>query len=468
MKAALASTAAAWAFAMTVALAALALPAQAQDAGAAGARQPFPISPQAAEAQGLGLAEAPQHLFGDWDGLRTYLANLGIGLNADYITKSGANVSGGLRRGFDYADQIGVQLDLDMEKLASIPGFSLHLNIVNRAGRNLSSDYIGDNVLQAQEIYGAGFDMAVHDVWLYGEEKLLDGRVDAIFGRIFPGMDFAASPFYCDFMTLTICGHPRALTAEQGFIDWPQNTWGGRVRVRTTADTYVMGGIYASEPFPGGGRSGFDWPTSHITGAFYAAELGWTPVFGANYLPGHYKVGAGYDTSNFADNFSDINGNPFVLTGLPPTTSHGRTQVWVTFDQMLFRTSSELRHGFRVLGAWSHDTPDNSLYQDLVWLGVLYSGFWKQRPDDQIGFAFTHYRVSPGLTQTESLEQQFDLAPTYPYGVQNNASVLEANYNFPVYPGIQLQPEIEYFIRPGAASSVPNAFVLGLKTHVLF
>jgi porin len=314
MNASLASTAATWAFGMTVALAALALPAKAQDTGTAGARTQFPISPQAAEAQGLGLAEAPQHLFGDWDGARTYLGNFGIDLNVDYITESGANVSGGLRRGVDYADQIGVRLDVDMEKLADIPGFSLHMMMVNRAGRNLSTDYIGDRVLQAQEIFGAGFSVAVHDVWLYGEEKLLDGRVDAVFGRIFPGMDFAASPFYCDFMTLTICGHPRALTAEQGFIDWPQNTWGGRVRVQTTADTYVMGGIYASEPFPGGGTSGFDWSTNYITGAFYAVELGWSPVFGSNYLPGHYKVGAGYDTSNFADELVDNNGNPFGWT----------------------------------------------------------------------------------------------------------------------------------------------------------
>jgi porin len=468
MKAAFASTAVAWAFGITLALAALALPAKAQDAGTTGARTPFPISPQAAEAQGLGLAEAPQHLFGDWDGFRPYLSNFGIDLNVDFITESGANVSGGLRRGVDYADQIGVRLDVDMEKLADIQGFSLHMMLVNRAGRNLSTDYIGDRVSQAQEIFGAGFAMAVHDVWAYGEEKLLDGRVDAVFGRIFPGMDFAASPFYCDFMTLTICGHPRALTAEQGFIDWPQNTWGGRVRVQTTADTYVMAGIYASEPFPGGGTSGFDWSTSHITGAFYAAELGWSPVFGPNYLPGHYKVGAGYDSSNFQDELVDNNGNPFVLTGQSPKTSHGRTQVWVTFDQMLFRTSDVLRHGFRVLGAYSHDTPDNSLYQDLLWLGALYSGFWKARPDDQIGLAFTHYQISPSLTQTENLEQQFGLPPTYPYGVQSHASVLEANYNFPVYNGIQIQPEIEYFIRPGGVSSVPNAFVLGLKTHVLF
>ena len=26
--------------------------------------------------------------------------------------------------------------------------------------------------------------MAVHDVWFYGEEKLFDGRVDAVFGPV--------------------------------------------------------------------------------------------------------------------------------------------------------------------------------------------------------------------------------------------------------------------------------------------
>jgi porin len=408
------------------------------------------------------------HLFGDWGGLRTELGNLGINLDLDYTTESAANVAGGLRRGVDYAHQIGLQLDVDWEKLAAIPGFSTHLAVVNRAGRNLSTDYIGDQVLQAQEIFGAGFDMAVHDVWLYGEQKLFDGRVDAVFGRVFPGMDFAASPLYCDFMTLTICGHPRALTAEQGFIDWPQNTWGGRVRVRTTAETYVMGGVYASQPFPGGGRSGFDWSTNKITGAFYAAELGWEPVFGRDRLPCHYKVGVGFDTSNFPNQFSDINGNAFVLTGLPPARSHGRTQFWITFDQLLFRNGPAPNNGLTVLGAYAHDSPDNSFYQQFAWLGMLYSGFWKQRPDDQIGAAFTYYQVSPSLTRTESLEQEFGLPPTYPFGVQTHGMVVEANYSIPIHPGIQIQPEFEYFIRPGSVSSVRNAAVLGLKTHVLF
>ena len=46
---------------------------------------------------------------------------------------------------------------------------------------------------------------------------------------------------------------------------------------------------------------------------------------------------------------------------------------------------------------------------------MLYSGFWKRRPDDQIGLAFTYYQVSPSLTRTESLEQEFGLPPTCQY-----------------------------------------------------
>ena len=39
--------------------------------------------------------------------------------------------------------------------------------------------------------------------------------------------------------------------------------------------------------------------------------------------------------SNFADQFYDRNGNPYVVTGLKPRTDGDRTQYWVTFDQMV-------------------------------------------------------------------------------------------------------------------------------------
>jgi porin len=449
--------AAGWAVAAAIAIAPLSSSAQQQSAGGAGAP---PKSGQAGVLSAATSPESDEHLFGDWWGVRPYLHNLGIDYSLDYTTESGWNPVGGLRQGVAYAHQFGLEVDADWQKLAGITGFSTHLAVVNRAGVNLSSYYIGDNVIQAQEIWGAGFGVGVHAVWLYGEQKLFGDRFDAVFGRIFPGMDFAASPLYCSFMTLTICGHPRALTAEQGFIDWPSNTWGGRVRVRPTSDTYLMGGVYASQPFPGGGMSGWDWSTNQVTGAYWAGEAAWEPSFGSDHLQGHYKIGIGYDTSSLAS-------NAFVFTGSPPN-ERGRAQWWITFDQMLFRNGPGPNRGLTLLGAYAHDAPGNSFYENFVWAGLLYSGFWSARPDDQIGLAFTYYQVSPELNRTESLEQAFDFAPTYPYGVQNHGMVLEANYNFPIWRGVQVQPEVEYFIQPGGVSTIRDTLVLGVKTHVLF
>ncbi len=411
--------------------------------------------------------EMATHLFGDWDGFRTRLYNEGIKFSLDYTAEIASNVSGGLRTGTDYAHQVSFGTDIDWQQLANIDGFSTHTAMVQRAGRNASNDYIGDHVLQAQEIYGAGFGQAVHLVYAYVEEKVLDGRIDVAGGRMFPGVDFAASPLYCNFMTLTICGHERALTSTQGFIDWPQNTWGGRVKARPTEDTYIMIGAFQSQPFPGGGRSGFDFSSSKATGTTIPVEVSWEPVF-PNNLPGHYKLGYVYDTSRFDDNFADGSGDSFVLSGLPPRKDQGRSSFYINVDQLVLRNGPGPKQGLTLLATYTHNDPGTSLFQDFVWTGLLYSGFWPSRPDDQIGLAYTWYQVSHGLTFTEDLEQQFNLPPTYALGVQNTGGVIEANYSIPIIQGFQIQPEFEYWMRPGGVTNVPNAVVFGAKIHVSF
>ena len=43
--------------------------------------------------------------------------------------------------------------------------------------------------------------------------------------------------------------------------------------------------------------NGFKLGTSGATGAIVPSEVGWQPRFGADRLPGHYKIGGYYDTS---------------------------------------------------------------------------------------------------------------------------------------------------------------------------
>jgi carbohydrate-selective porin OprB len=116
-----------------------------------------------------------------------------------------------------------------------------------------------------------------------------------------------------------------------------------------------------------------------------------------------------------------------------------------------------------------HDQSDPELFRDFVWAGVLDRGFWSWRPNDQIGFGAVRYDVSKGLTRTEQLQASRGMPLAGgALGVQTHGEVLELNYAIVVSPAVLIQPEFEYFIRPGAAGAVPSSFLVGLKTHVDF
>jgi len=253
-------------------------------------------------------------LLGDPGGIRSRLLNSGVNLQFDYTAEIAGNLSG-QRKDFDYAHQFGFSADINWETLANIPGFNTHFVAVNRAGRNLSREFIGDNISQATEVYGAGFNMAVKFVYLYGEEKLFGDRVNIAAGRLPVGVDFASSPLACIAVLLTpACGIPRALANSSAFTTFPQSGWGGRVRVRPTAETYVQAGLYEVQPFPAGGRTGFDWSVRRDTGVVIPFEVAYEPIFGPDKLVGHYKAGYGRDTSDYPDLFSNDLGQPIGFT----------------------------------------------------------------------------------------------------------------------------------------------------------
>ncbi len=427
----------------------------------------------------LGLAAVPaasfaqsadpysSDLFGSWGLVRPVLADHGVNINLDFITQTAGDVSGGMRQGFDYAQQIGFSADIDWSKLAGIPGFSTHMVVISRAGRNVSADYTGDNVIQLQDIYGS-FNEAARLAFLFSEEKLAGNAVDITAGRMPIQLDFDSSPLYCDFMTGALCGDPRAISATPGVTPFPVATWAGRMRISPSPQFYVMAGLYEDNPADGG-RSGFDWSTDGADGVTVPVEIGYTPSFGPDKLPGHYKIGVIHSTADAPDYYYDENGNPAVLTGLPPRQDHGATAFYVLADQMLQRHGPGDDNGLILLGGYEHTSSDVSLFQNSAFAALLDKGLFPSRPNDTAGMMFTYINVSSQLAAAEKLEAQYDL----PYsggatGVQGNEEILEMNYDIAAYRGISIMPDIQYIIHPGATSTYRNALVVGLKTHIFF
>ena len=412
-----------------------------------------------------------EHLFGNWGGVRTQLGNLGIDFIVDMTSEFAGNVSGGVKQGATFANQVGFEADIDWQKLAGLTGFVTHTVIVNRSGSS-ASQLFGDTLVPVQEIYGAGGDTALHLVYVYGEQSLAGGRVDIAAGRMPLANDFAASPLYCNFMNNSLCGNPKGLPGEIAFSSYPDAVWAARARVRPTPQTYVQfgvyevnQGIYLNQNF----RSGFKFDASQDSGVMLPVEVAYEPRIGAGSLPGHYKLGFAYDTSRQINFFGPTPNAPPALAALQSQRRTGNTQVWALADQLLVRNGPGDTDGLVGLGGFVHNDPNNSVYAEEYFAGALLGNFWAARSKDVLGLLVSYNTVSGRLGRGQALQQDFGVTLSDgATGIQTHEMILEANYDIHVMRGVNFQPEFQYVIRPNAQSNIKDATVYGFKTHVTF
>jgi porin len=405
-----------------------------------------------------------EHLLGDLGGVRTDLENHGIYLRVNATAEFAGNVSGGVKQGATSANQVAFSADIDWQRLAGVTGLSTHVILVNRSGAN-DSHLFGDNVSPVQEIYGAGGNVAVHLVSAYAEETMFEGRLDIALGWMNVENDFASSPLYCNYMNNALCGDPKALPGgDIGHSAFPDAVWAGRVRVRPTADTYIVTGVYEvnQDLYSNADRSGFQFGVPRDSGVYVPVQIGYEPKLGSDRLPGHYAVGFGYDSSRFK-NFSS------ALPGGFASSRSGNTQFWLLADQMLVRNGNGDQDGVIALAGFIHNNADNSPYAQQYFAGLLDRGFWRARPQDTVGLLFTYIEMSGALGRVQAVESELGIPiSNAATGVQTHEMILEANYNIHVYRGLNFQPDFQYVMRPNAQSNIRNAVVLGFKANVEF
>ncbi len=438
-------------------------PAATAEGGGAGAGSSSP--PAATEAPAY-VAPQIEHLLGDPGGVRSGLEDHGIYIRLNATAEFAGN-TGGVQQGATSANQIAVQADVDWQRLAGLMGLSTHVILVNRSGAN-DSHLFGDNVSPVQEIYGAGGNVAVHLVSAYAEEVLLERSVSFAAGWMNVENDFASSPLYCNYMNNALCGDPKALPGgDIGHSAFPDAVWGGRVRLRPTPDAYVMAGVYEVNHglYTDLARTGFEFDVPAENGVYVPVQVGYEPKLGLDAMPGHYVIGAGYNSSSFSSFSSALPAS----AGAPVSTRNGNTQVWVLADQMLVRNGKGDQDGIIALAGLVANNPNNSPYAQQYYAGLLDRGFWQARPSDGIGLLVSYLAISGplGKVQAQQLELGLPLSNSAT-GVQTHEIVLEANYNIHVYRGVDFRPEFQYIARPNAQASIRNAAVFGFKAAVEF
>ncbi len=402
-------------------------------------------------------------LLGNWGGNRTRLYEWGVDLQVGFVGEVAYNAAGGTQAIGSFTGQAAFGATFDLEKLLSIPKTKLQVTYTSRFGRNLAEDAGLDTIALVQEVWGRG--QTVRLTQMYLEHQLFDDMLTVRWGRVAMGDAFAT--FSCDFQNLTFCGSQPGNIAGDYIYNWPISEWGAAARLKIPGFGYVQAGIYDVN----GSYLGYNnkllpvwYPNSD--GVLLPFEIAWLPKFDGGRLPGSYKIGAWYSTASLDNVVSDINGSPAALTGLPAAQNSGLYGFYLNFQQQLTRIAPDNPVGG--LKGFVNFTIADQL-TSVTWMqiagGLIYTGPFTSRPNDQISFGAGTTQVNPRLIGLQNTLNGLGLEPA---AVKNSEYVFELYYGLQAVPGFTLRPNIQYIYTPGTISSNVNILVLGLKTVINF
>ncbi len=375
---------------------------------------------------------------GDWNGLRDRLEKIGITAWARYTTDLLGNVSGGVRRGFQYAGGLEFGWGYDFEKQLGLKGLVFDISGDYRSGWDLSERKIG-NFFTAAQIFGLTDHFGTGSLRLYQfslEQSLLEDRLSLLAGRVGMGDDFLTSDLLGTFVQTAFNGNTQGVQVNiPSFTVGPVATWGFRARFEPVEEWYVKGGVYYSDVTIGkDSKHGVDFSIRRSKGAITVLQIGYEHNQGrdAAGLPGNYYVGSYYDSNRFED-LSD--------TG---KARHGNYGFYFYMDQTVYREEDSAgNQGLTpFLVATFAPLEEVNTFPYFVTGGLVYRGLIPGRDNDTTSWGFAYGQFSNNLSEIYEM-------------------VLELTHNFEIAPWLSIQPDLQYIIRPGGTGNIPDAFVLG-------
>jgi porin len=410
-----------------------------------------------------------QGLLGDWDGLRSRLYQRGIDFQLGYTSELAYNPQGGNRHLARTADQVAVGTTFDLSKLIAWPGGTFQFTITDRNGQNLSDVADLHTLQQVQEIYGRGSTWRWTQFWY--DQALFDGKLDLKLGRLGVGEDFMS--FSCLFENLSFCGSlPGNIVST--WYNWPVSQWGVRVRANFAPDWYAKIGAYQVNPGYLDTRNSFrlNNPSGTI-GALIPAEVGWTPKLGTSGLPGSYRIGIWYDSSDQPDVFLAANNQPLALNpGSSPRIRGSETGGYAMAQQQLTTVRGNRWRGLSLFANFVQADRNTARIDQLISVGIFYTGPFDARPRDDLGFAAGRTHVNGRVADDQALRNAADMEsvplPGSEYPLELYYSINAACRSTPATCGMTLRPNIQYILRPGGTSQNTDVVVIGLKTIFKF
>jgi len=378
-----------------------------------------------------------------WSWISDEAVKLGITPSLSYTAQLLTNTSGVTPNASQvmlYAGQLNGSVNIDLHRLAGVPGMSFYVGAAWGSGGTLEVGPEGNYFPVASASAGTGF-------WLgemYLQQVFLHGDLDIAVGRLTAGATFATLPAFGNYVNGGIIANPGALGVNLPSFPAPPPgiEWGAQVIWFPTGNWQVAAGVFNDNLRSAAGAdhgADFRWSEGN-RGVLAIAQVSYLPFQGANDddgPPGQYSVGA-YQDGNF---FGVLPGGSPVVTG--------NWGVYAMLQQAVYRPDGPgSRVGLDVWGAATFTSRvDRNPLPVSVMAGLSYQGLIPGRAGDVLSVGCSFGRVSPYIPAT------------------SGETLLEVNYAWNPYRWLSLMPDFQYVWRPGGYN-VQGAAVAGLQIVV--
>jgi porin len=447
---------------------------------------PAPGASDAGAFEFLGAAPGGSNLLGDMWGLRPALAKYGMTLSVTEASEALGNVSGGVRRGFEYDGLATATLQLDTSRAFGLNGGLFNVSGLQIHGRNLSAD----NLYTLQTASGIEADRATRLWELWYQQKLFDDKIDVKIGQQSLDQEFMVSQGAQLFVN-TMFGWPMLPSADMpggGPVN-PLAALGVRGRAQIGDSVTVLAGLFNGSPVSNNigdpqmrNPSGTSFPVNG--GALAIAELQFAnpssgaaaKASGADPLSRVYKIGIWFDGESFADRRFDVSGLPLASPASSGIAARHRGDyaIYAVADQMVWRSEDGHRNVTLFVRPTFTPLQDRNLISFSLSAGLTLHEPFAGRDDDTFGLGVNFAQVSDSVTGFDGDSALYRPGVYSP--LRHSETVLEASYQFQVTPWWQIQPDLQYAFNPGAGIVNPNnatqrirnEAVLGVRTNITF
>lgn len=401
---------------------------------------------------------------GDWGGLRAPFNSYGFTLELNLIGDIMSNVSGGISRKSVFIENIDLKLIIDTEKLIGLPGSNVLFSALQNNGNSISA-YAGD--VQGVSNIEAEQTIRLFEVWY--QQKLLAGKLSILGGLYDVNSEFdfmeSASLFVQSSQGL---GGDLAGSGLIGPPTFPAAGLGGRIKYVPDRRIYIQAGLMDGAPSSLNSVKKADFTWNKVGGTLAIAELGLLSFGQQSFKPqknlstrqsrsfigrevsSDYRTKIAIGVWSYSKNYvSDRYGITL------PSVSDGQNDkgLYILTDWKWNPNPNKMYQQLSIYGRFGFTENEVSRFKSYAGGGITYKGLIPGDSDGLIGF-------SVASVQDSKIFQQINPP------VDDYETVLEFTYLTKVIPWLNIQPDIQYVISPGAHPNVSKALVVGLRTDI--